>query len=196
MRKQDHLAKKAKSEGYPARSVYKLQEIDQKYRLFFPGCSVLDLGAAPGSWTRWSRRRAGADAKIVSVDLAAVEADEKTTVIEGDLLDPALAARLRAHGAFDLVISDAAPATTGNRLVDTARSEELVEAVFRLAQELLLAGGSLVAKIFAGGGEKAYLDRLRAAFSRAALYRAKASRNESMEAFLVGVELTEPGRQI
>ncbi len=196
MRKQDHLTKKAKSEGYPARSVYKLQEIDEKYRLFRPGVSVLDLGAAPGSWTRWSRRRVGRNGSIVAVDLSAFEADEQTTVVQADILDPAVAQHLRRYGPFDLVISDAAPATTGNRLVDTGRSEELVEAVFRLASDLLGHGGCVVAKIFAGGGEKAYLDRLRVAFARAALYRPKASRSESMEAFLVGVELKELGRSV
>lgn len=185
-RRSDHLTRRAKAAGYPARSVFKLEEIDAKFRVLRRGASVLDLGAAPGSWTRFAREKIGHGSILVSVDLAPLEVSGATEFVQGDMRSPETAAVLARYAPFDLVMSDAAPATTGNRLVDTGRSEDLVETVYDLASRFLVRGGALVAKIFAGGGERDYLERLRGAFDAGHLFRPKATRNESFEAFLVG----------
>lgn len=191
----DHYSRRAKKEGYQARSVYKLSEIDEKAGILSRGARVLDVGAAPGSWSRYALDRVGENGFVCSVDLKPIDLPSAANLrtIEGDVLDPAVRATLREAGPFDAVISDAAPSTTGNRTVDSARSAELVETVIGLADEVLAPGGHLVAKLFQGGDEQTLLRSLQERFARARIQRPRASRSDSFEVFLVGTDFRPPG---
>ena len=188
--KPDHYSHRAKKEGYRARSVYKLQEIDEKLGLFSAARRVLDVGAAPGSWTQYALSRIARGGVVVAVDLKPVELppSDSLRTLEGDVTDEAIRAELRAAGPFDVILSDAAPSTTGNRTLDSARSAELVEIVLELADALLAPGGNMVAKLFQGGDEKRLLEAARERFRSARIQRPKASRSDSFEVFIVGVD--------
>lgn len=186
----DHWTQKAKKEGYPARSVYKLEEIVRKFSLMKRGAalSVLDVGAAPGSWSLWLLRTMQGTGCLVAVDIQDLGIHPEApsfTFVKGSILDDSIRTRLRELGPYQMVVSDAAPATTGNRLVDQARSEELVEAVLHLALEVLAPGGALVMKIFQGGEEKRLLAELRQHFAQARGFKPEACRAESFETYLV-----------
>lgn len=185
----DHYSKQAKREGYQARSVYKLEELQKRFSLLRRGMRVLDVGAAPGSWSQYSRRIVGDGGSILAVDLSplpSLEGLPNVETIEADVFDGPTVERILAAGPFDAVISDAAPNTSGNRTVDTARSAALVEQVLLIASQALAPGGGLVAKIFQGGDEQQLLARMRSEFTTARLIKPKASRDESFETFLVG----------
>jgi len=197
--KPDFWSIKARKEGYPARSVYKLEEIVAKFNLIkqtgsqdreghHGGPSILDIGAAPGSWSLWILRHLGGQGALIAVDiqdLGIAPKDENFRFIKGSILDEAVRAGLRSGGPYTLVVSDAAPSTTGNRLVDQARSEELVESVMGLALEVLAPGGSLVMKIFQGGEEKRLIGELKRRFAQARGYKPEACRAQSFETYLV-----------
>ncbi len=250
----DYWTLRAKKEGYPARSVYKLEEIVRKFGLLRiicgersvregcvrEGCvreggpTILDVGAAPGSWSLWLLRQMKGRGKLVAVDIQdlsimsqaaaarnsepilasnankpmpageSIRASEVAgatgaanssvsgepigahfVFVKGSILDEPVRERLRELGPYDLVVSDAAPATSGNRLVDQARSEELVEAVIGMALEVLAPDGALVTKIFQGGEERRLLTELRRHFAQARAFKPQACRSESFEIYLV-----------
>ena len=190
--KADSYTQRAHKEGYPARSVYKLEEINATQRLIKPGDSVLDVGAAPGSWTLYTHRELiKGKGKIVSVDLNPLALDPiPPTVIEftGDAFSKEIRAKLVEEGPYDAIISDAAPMTTGNRIVDTTRSEYLAKQVVFLAEEQLKTHGNMVIKIFQGGGEQEILKKMRTIFQKAKAFKPKASRDDSFEIFLIGLD--------
>jgi len=186
--KPDFWAQKAKKEGYPARSVYKLMEIDEKFHLLKPGVKVLDIGAAPGSWSLFVLKRLAGKGFLSAVDLQPLgmsPAYDNFFFIQGDLYAPEVRAELLSRGPYGLVLSDAAPATTGNRVVDQGASESIVEAVIAYGEEALSPGGALVAKIFQGGAERPLLDQLRKRFASARAFKPQACRSESFETYLV-----------
>jgi 23S rRNA (uridine2552-2'-O)-methyltransferase len=183
----DHFTNRAKQQGYPARSVFKLREIQQKVGILRTGMRVLDLGASPGSWAKYAAQVVGKTGTVVAVDLAPLSLqvdDQVLYFIQGDVFDEETVRRIAEHAPYDVVLSDAAPATTGNRAVDTARSAGLAERVIHLATRYLVPSGSLVAKLFQGGEEQALLQELRRLFSSARIVKPKASRKESFEIFL------------
>jgi 23S rRNA (uridine2552-2'-O)-methyltransferase len=192
-KKQDHWQLKAKSEGYPARSVYKLKEMDEKFGLVKPRFKILDLGAAPGSWSLYILRKTPG-AVLVSVDLSPLSHDvdkgggENFSFIQGDFIDPDIREAIVSRGPYHLIISDAAPATTGNRIVDTSRSLELAEAVVLYAENALTCGGSLVIKVFQGGDTSELLKRLGGLFKTAKSYKPQACRSDSFETYYLGLE--------
>jgi 23S rRNA (uridine2552-2'-O)-methyltransferase len=186
--KPDFWALKAKKEGYPARSVYKLMEIDKKFSVVKPGARVLDIGAAPGSWSLWILQRLSGKGFLAAVDLQDLGMEpsyDNFLFVKGDLYDEGVRARLLEKGPFGLVLSDAAPATTGNRFVDQSASEGIVEAVIDYAEASLAPGGSLVTKIFQGGAEAEFLKRLRGRFAQAKGFKPEACRKGSFETYLV-----------
>ncbi len=193
--KADFYTQKAHKEGYPARSVYKLEEINSTHKLIKPGDSVLDVGAAPGSWTLYTHRvLLKGKGRIVSVDLNPISLDPippTVTALVGDAFSKEIRTRLVEEGPYDAIISDAAPMTTGNRIVDTSRSEYLAEQVVMLAEEQLKAHGNMVIKIFQGGGEQEVLKRMREIFQKAKAFKPKASRDDSFEVFLIGLDKKE-----
>ncbi len=190
-REQDHYGRRAKAEGYPARSVYKLMEIQKRFRVLRPGQKVLDVGAAPGSWSQYALEELRGKGQVIGLDLQEVSFRGKTAAnyrfFRGDLFAEEWQEQLAALGPYDLVLSDAAPSTSGMVIQDVQRSLEIVEGVLELAERVLRRGGGLVVKIFQGGDEKQVLDRIRRLFERAQAFRPQASRSESREVFFIGL---------
>jgi len=198
-KKPDYWQLKARKEGYPARSVYKLQEMEQKFSLLKPvrpggSFRVLDLGAAPGSWSLYILRKMPG-VFLTAADLSPLSrqydnglfSGDNFCFIQGDITDPVVRDSILAHGPYDLIISDAAPATTGNRFIDTTRSLELAEAVAAYTETALSTGGNLVVKVFQGGDVSELLKRLRSLFKTAKSYKPQACRSESFETYYVGL---------
>ncbi len=189
--KPDYWSQKAFKEGYPARSVYKLQEIDEKFGMLKGSCTVLDLGAAPGSWTTWLLRKLNGKGKVVSVDLNPLDKNvkgENLTFFQGDLLSQEIFKHIQDLGPYDLVVCDAAPLTTGNRTVDTARSKALVEMAIWYANSMLKQGGNFCVKIFQGGDQQKELQKMREIFTSARGFKPEACRTVSFETYLIGLK--------
>ncbi len=197
--KADFYTLKARKDGYPARSVYKLEEMQQLHKLIKKGDKVLDVGAAPGSWTLFVQRSILKDTgTIIAVDLNPLNINPipfNVKSITGDAFSQEIRSQLTAEGPYDTIISDAAPMTTGNRSVDTSRSEYLSESVFYLAMEQLKVHGNLVIKIFQGGGEATLLQQMRKVFKKAKGFKPKASRSDSFELFLIGLDRLPPSNE-
>ncbi len=188
--KPDFWSQKAFKEGYPARSVYKLQEIDQKFKMLKNARSVLDLGSAPGSWTTWLLRNVDSSSKVVSCDLNPLSKSVKGSNLvffQGDLTDEEIRNQIKEQGPFDLVVCDAAPLTTGNRTIDTARSRCLVEMAIWYAQDMLKKGGNFCVKIFQNGDQQKELQKMREIFTVAKGFKPEACRTESFETYLIGL---------
>ncbi len=189
-KKPDFWSKKAFAQGYPARSVWKLEEMDRKFLLFKDGVSVLDLGAAPGSWTMYALEHCGKSGRVVSVDLSPLAGavnSERLCFFQGDLYSPEIRREVKIRGPYSLVICDAAPATTGNRTVDSLRSEGLAELALSYGEEMLDKGGNFAVKIFQGGGERNLLAKMKGLFVSARAFKPEACRRESFETYLVGL---------
>jgi 23S rRNA (uridine2552-2'-O)-methyltransferase len=185
--RKDHFYRRAKAEGHAGRAVYKLEEIDRRFRLFKPGCRVLDLGCWPGSWLAYAAGRAGPGGLVVGVDRAALDrhppAGAQALVADVFELDPA---RLLALApAYDVVLSDMAPDTAGDRVIDCARSAALVGRALEIALGVLRPGGAFVAKIFQGPDVDALVAEVRSHFAELRRVKPEASRRESMEIYLV-----------
>lgn len=188
----DSYTLRAHREGYPARSVYKLEEIQAQNHIVKPGDKVLDVGAAPGSWTLYTHRELlKGKGEIIAVDLNPLNLNPvppTVTAYVGDAFSKEIREKLTSHGPFDAIISDVAPMTTGNRTVDTSRSEYLAEQVVILAQEQLKVHGNLVIKIFQGGGQVEILKTMRTMFVKAKTLKPKACRTDSFETYLIGLD--------
>jgi len=190
-RPQDHFGRKAKDEGFAARSVYKLREIDERVQLLRRGQRVLDLGAAPGSWTQYVAERVGDEGRVVAVDLAEmrVALPKNVVFLQHDVyaLTPEVLTAAGAPTEFDVVLSDMAPKTTGARVRDQFLSYELYLRAVTLTDTWLVRGGSFAGKIFQGAeledARKATAER----FEQVKIVKPKASRSESYEIFLVGL---------
>lgn len=188
--KPDAWSIKARKEGYPARSVYKLEELDKKFGILKPGSRVLDIGAAPGSWSLWVLKQLAGKGFLSAVDLQPLgisPAYDNFFFVRGDLYDASIRAALAEHGPYDVILSDAAPSTSGNKGLDTDRSEAIVEAVLEYAEAMLKPGGSMVAKLFIGGGQRDILDRMKALFTTARAFKPEACRSVSFETYVVGM---------
>jgi len=187
----DHYFKLAKQENYPARSVYKLKEMDKSFHLFSPGQNVLELGASPGSWTLFAAERVGAKGRVLAVDLnpANTSFPSHVTYLEEDVFDRSerFQALLDEQAPFAIVMSDMAPKTSGIKFKDQALSLELVEEALALARTCLIQGGSFVVKIFEGPDVHAYTMGLRSLFDKVKTFKPKSSRAESKEIFIVGL---------
>jgi 23S rRNA (uridine2552-2'-O)-methyltransferase len=188
----DHFFKKAKKENFAARSVYKLEEIDKRYKLIKPRDIVLDLGASPGSWSQYVSQKVGPQGKILGVDLKPVEAKlANATFIQADLRDLNLKDVFIQHGftpPFDLVISDMAPATTGIRVTDQARSMELCELALQIAVEYLKPKGHFVCKLFHSDEFQNLKKQILRHFEKFEAVKPEATRTISKEIFLVGLK--------
>ena len=188
--KPDYWSKKAFSEGYPARSVYKLQEIDDKFGMIKKNFTILDLGAAPGSWTTFLLRKLDGSGKVVSCDLNPLAKSVKgdnLVFIQGDLNAAEIRKQITENGPYDLVVCGAAPLTTGNKMVDTARSTQLVEMAVWYAQAMLKKGGNFAVKIFQNGSQQEILKNMREIFTSAKGFKPEACRSESYETYLIGI---------
>ena len=183
----DHYLQKSRIDDFRSRAAYKLEEIDQKYKLIKPGQKILDLGAAPGSWTQYALRKVNGKAKVIAIDLLEIAPIEGAIIIRGDIRAPENQARiieLAPHG-LDLILSDMAPDTTGVHFADTENSALLVHLALDIAEKLLKPGGSFVAKVFEGAEYLPLLQRTRKLFGFAKSFNPKASLTRSREIFMV-----------
>ncbi|MFP4668209.1 MAG: RlmE family RNA methyltransferase [Desulfosalsimonas sp.] len=184
----DYYAKKAKKEHFPARSVYKLSEIQKKYKVIKPGDTVLDLGCAPGSWLRYAAGIAGDGGKVIGVDLkpADVEINANMFIFQEDINDMSSEAWQVIDRGADVVLSDMAPSTTGRKDVDAARSEQLCEMALYVSDRALYAGGRFVCKIFQGPGFKAFTESVKVRFETMKIFKPSSCRKDSREIYIVG----------
>ena len=217
--KLDYYSLKAQKEGYPARSVYKLKEMDEKFGLIKTGRAsfrALDLGAAPGSWSLYilrkrsnpaggtaagaagsaaAGRESGAGPSLLSIDLSPLSRvhdqglfDRPDFVfLQGDFTSSEIREAVFSHRPYSLLVSDAAPATTGNRSIDTARSLELAETALDYAEAVLAKGGNFVVKVFQGGDTGSLLKQVRGLFETAKSFKPQACRSESFETYYLGL---------
>jgi len=185
----DKYVKKSQQEGYRSRAVYKLQEIQNKDRLFKQGMRVIDLGAAPGSWSQivseWVGQEAG---QVIASDILPIDPLPFVEFVQGDFREQAildeLLQRLDQKKA-DVVISDMSPNMSGNDAVDMPRSLYLCELALDMAQQVLKPDGAFVVKLFQGQGSEAYLRALKTHFKRLKIRKPKASRARSREVYVL-----------
>lgn len=183
----DRFHQKAKQEGYLARAVYKLAEIDDKHRIFGDGNRILDLGCAPGSWLQYAREKVGDQAVLVGLDRAPLDRPPPGARIEvGDVLTIDVKQLLGDLPAFDVVLSDMAPDTSGIRSMDQARSEALFERALEIATLVLAPGGNFVGKLFQGPDFKKLNEAVRAQFTSAKSAKPASSRQISIEQYVIG----------
>ena len=192
-KKPDHFTVEAKRAGYPARSVFKLEEIDRRVRLLRPGMRVLDLGAAPGSWTLYACQRVGPQGRVLAVDksVIGIPLPAHARFDQGDALELENET-LSVFAPYDVVLSDMAPNTTGNRSADQAKSFELFMRALQVAATLTKVGGSFVGKIFMGEDLALARKTLREHFATEKLIRPEGTRSVSYELFLIGLTRRAP----
>ncbi|MFH1980427.1 MAG: RlmE family RNA methyltransferase [Pseudomonadota bacterium] len=185
----DHYTRQAKKDHFPARSVYKLQELQQKFKLLKKGDRVLDLGCAPGSWTKYAAGIVGSGGRVVGVDLTAVAIDlpPQAVTMVGDAFDLPPAVLDTAGGVFTVVLSDMAPSTTGIKNVDATRSEALCESALETARQHLAPGGVFVCKIFQGADFNSVIQAVRQLFDKQKTFKPQSTRKASKEIFIIGL---------
>ena len=184
----DEYVKKAQKEGYRSRAVYKLLEIDEKDQLLKPGMTVVDLGAAPGSWSEVAAQRVGEKGTVIALDILPMDSLPGVTFIQGDFREEGpYNALLEALGEspVDLVMSDMAPNISGMKGVDQPRTMYLAELALELARKVLKPGGDLLIKVFNGEGLDAFKRELRNDFDKLIVRKPKASRSRSAEIYLL-----------
>ena len=191
----DPYVQRAREKGYRSRAVFKLEELQQRDRLFKPGQIVVDLGAAPGGWSEYARPLLGAKGILIALDILPMEPIKEVDIILGDFREEAVLRQLEAKvgkRAVDLVLSDMAPNISGIASSDAAASLYLCELAQQFAQEHLKPTGVFVAKMFQGEGSDDFLRGVRQAFAEVAVRKPKASRPRSREVYLVARGLKEP----
>jgi len=186
----DHYFKKAKQENYVARSVYKLEEIDQKYKILKKGSCVLDLGYYPGSWTQYASKVILPGGRLVGIDIQEVnrkiELISNVSLFQKDINDVKDLNELGVDDKFDVIISDMAPKTTGIKSVDQARSMQLVEMVYYHLPNFLKVDGNFVIKVFDSHEAQQFLKDQKKVFKEFNLLKPKSTRSVSKEFFAIG----------
>jgi 23S rRNA (uridine2552-2'-O)-methyltransferase len=187
-RPQDHFGRRASKEGYPARSVFKLQDMDRRVRLFRAGQKVLDLGASPGSWTLYAAERVGERGTVLGIDIRPAETrlPSNASIRQGDVfeIEPG---EIEGHGSFDVVLSDMAPSTSGHRHLDQYQSYELYARALFIARQVLKPGGLFLGKIFQGAEFQQARKETGEAFETVRILKPPASRKQSYEIYLLGL---------
>ncbi len=183
MKRPDHYYAKAKKRGFAARSIFKLEELNEKFRLIRPGMRVLDLGSAPGSWLQYVAKEVGEEGEVLGIDLDPLHIPlpphahfVRTDIVHWDS---------STHASFDVVLSDMAPKTTGNRIGDHLKSIGLCEFALDVVLRVLRPSGDFVCKMYQGEDSKAFLEKLNSHFKDVKSQKPSASRRESREVFFV-----------
>ena len=187
----DQYVKASKEEGYRSRAVYKLKQIQDKYRLFKPGMIVVDLGAAPGGWSQQMTSWVGRKGKVFALDILPMDPLPDVDIIEGDFTEQAVFEQLQQQiegRDINAVISDMAPNMSGIKVSDQARAMYLAELALDFANTALTKGGIFVCKLFQGEGFDAYIKQLRQDFTKVMMHKPDASRDRSREVFAVAVK--------
>ncbi len=185
----DTYTTRARKEGFPARSVYKLEEIQKTFRILKRGDRVLDLGCSPGSWLLFASRTVGDEGLVVGVDITPVSVQLPSNVrwVAHDALAWGASLLEAVGGPFEAVLSDMAPSSTGSKFVDAHRSLELSQSALAVASHVLTSGGAFVCKIFHGPDFKSFSDQAKPLFRRVAHVRPKSTRKASKEIYVVGL---------
>lgn len=186
----DHYFEKAKKENFLARSIYKLEEIDQKYKIIDTGDVVLDFGYHPGSWIQYTSSKVGPNGKVVGIDIKEVNtklnALTNVKVFEKDINDVTSLDELGVKEQFDVVVSDMAPNTSGIKSLDQTRSLQLVEMAFYHLRKFLKPGGNFVIKVFDSNDAQQFLREQRKLFESYHYLKPKSTRSVSKEFFVIG----------
>lgn len=179
---------RAVRDGWRARAVFKLEQIQAKERLLSPGKVVIDLGASPGSWSQYAARMVGERGIVIAQDLLPMDPLPGVEFVPGDFTEAGTVAAVRAAlggRLVDLVMSDMAPNISGNRVIDQPRSMGLADDALMFAEEVMKPGADFLVKLFQGSGFDDYVSRVRACFDKTKLVKPKASRPESREIYLL-----------
>jgi 23S rRNA (uridine2552-2'-O)-methyltransferase len=184
---EDHLTRRARAENYPARSVYKLEEIQKKFNVIQPGDQVLDLGCAPGSWMLYAARQVGRQGRVVGVDLKKIEIKlpENCVAVQKDILQLDSTAFFSEYANINVVLSDMAPATTGRKDVDAARSFDLCTMALTTAETLLRPSGHFVCKIFQGNEFNQFQKSVKLKFKTCKIFKPESCRKQSKEIYII-----------
>ena len=184
--KRDIYVRQSKLEGYRSRAVYKLQEIQTKFKVINNGMSIVDLGAAPGSWSEFISRKFK-NIKLVAIDLKELDKIENVTQIKGDFTDEITQKKIEKNfdEKIDLVVSDMAVNTTGNKNVDSLVTGELSIEAMNFSLKILKKNGVFVSKIFMGSSFNEIVDRAKKNFKEFHVYKPPSSRKESKENFII-----------
>jgi len=185
----DPFVKEAQEAGYRSRAAYKLLEIHRRDRLFQPGDTVLDLGAAPGGWSQVASRQVGEGSRVIAIDILPMDTLPGVISLQGDLQDQEVYDQLLAILAGEpvrVVISDMAPNITGVSALDQPRAMQVAELALDMALQLLAPGGNFLVKVFQGEGFDAFVKTVRGSFSKTYIRKPKASRASSREVYVIG----------
>jgi 23S rRNA (uridine2552-2'-O)-methyltransferase len=184
----DPFVKRAQAEGWRSRAVFKLEQIDQRERLLKPGMVVLDLGAAPGAWSQYVRRRLGASGRVVASDLLPMEPLAGVEFVQGDFREDAVFQQLKSTlgaAGVDLVLSDMAPNMSGMDAIDAPRGMYLAELALDMAGAVLKPGAGALIKVLQGAGFQELVALARTRFGRVRCLKPEASRSRSPETYLL-----------
>ncbi len=184
---EDHLTRRARSEGYPARSIYKLEEIQNKFKVIRKNDAVLDLGCAPGSWMLFASRQVGDKGRVFGVDLKPIDIKlpPNTKSVTDDILNMNDAGFFGKTDGLNVILSDMAPATTGRKDVDALRSFELCEMALDVAVQHLNSGGHFVCKIFQGNDFHAFQKNVKSLFKECKIFKPESCRKQSKEIYII-----------
>ena len=200
-RRRDPFFRKAKQAGYRSRSAYKLQQMQERFRLVRPGDAVADLGCAPGGWSQVLVEMVGPTGIVLGVDLQKTRPVEGATFVQGDFTRPDTVARLEellqqtGRAAFDVVVSDMAPDMSGNYGLDQARSVHLCRLALQFAASHLRDGGQFLCKVFEGADFMEFRDEVRAGYRKVFQFNPPASRKQSSEVYLIARDRLAPGQE-
>ena len=192
--KKDIYIRKSKTEGYRSRAVYKLIEIDEKFKILNNGISVIDLGAAPGSWSQYISKKI-TNSKIVSIDLRQIEKIDNTFHIEGDFTNEKYQSQIRNlfKSNVDVVLSDMAANTTGNKNLDSIYTGELCKEAIIFSEKILKQNGKLVSKVFMGSIFNEIISEAKSIFNEVKVFKPKSSKKDSREIFIICKNLKKYG---
>ncbi|MBU0673585.1 MAG: RlmE family RNA methyltransferase [Proteobacteria bacterium] len=199
---QDHYFKQAKKDGYPARSVYKLEEAQKKYHLLKKGDTVLDLGCSPGSWAMYAAQVVGPSGLVIGVDLQPVKGISVNNgaplrFLVGNILHQEVFDEILSQTfGVSVLLSDMAPRTTGNKWSDQQQSLNLSRRALEIASTLLKEGGAFYCKVFEGDDFKEFFDQVKPSFLKTKVVKPKSSRSESREVFILGQGFRRPQNEM
>lgn len=192
--RKDRFYQKAKDEGRASRASYKLEQLQQRYKIIKKGDNILDLGCAPGGWLEVASKLVGPAGRILGIDVLPIKTVPRvnTVFIQADINDLSVSDTIKEKlGRIDVVLSDMAPNTSGVKFRDSYLSYELANVAFQMAKKFLRGKGNFVVKIFPGEDFAGFKKEMQKCFERVEQYRPEATRKTSIEVYLVGLKYTE-----
>ena len=184
---EDHLTRRARTENYPARSVYKLEEIQNKFKVMKKNDLVLDLGCAPGSWLLYAAKQVGGGGRVLGIDLSLVDIKlpENVRAVKENVLNLENLSFMDENTRFNVVLSDMAPSTSGRKDVDAIKSYELCCMALTVAQKYLMAGGHFICKIFQGNDFNKFQEMVKSKFKESKIFKPDSCRKQSKEIYII-----------